>query len=89
LYFLHICALLCSNRSSPLRNRSLIVEKDDAKLRPAKMAMLYVLAEHAPECHSATVAKAEVRDYDARMAEHSNDQLYASSEESLLQFAKS
>jgi len=53
------------------------------------MATLYVLAEHAPECHSATVAKAEVRDYDARMAEHSNDQLYASSEESLLQFAKS
>jgi hypothetical protein len=54
-----------------------------------KMAMLYVLAKHAPESQRATVAEAEVRGYNARMAEHSHDQLYGNSEESLLPFAQS
>jgi hypothetical protein len=54
-----------------------------------KVAMLYVLAEHTPEGHSATIAESEVRDYNARMAEYSHDQLYGNSEESLLPFAKS
>jgi hypothetical protein len=51
-----------------------------------KMAMLYVLAEHAPGSHSATISQAEVEGYNARMAEHSHDQLYGNSEESLVLF---
>jgi len=49
-----------------------------------KMAMLYVLAEHAPKSHRATIAEAEVQGYNVRMAEHSHDQLYGNSQECLL-----
>jgi hypothetical protein len=52
-----------------------------------KMAMLYVLAEHAPKGHRSAISQAEVEGYNARMAEHSHDQLYGNSEESLLPFA--
>jgi hypothetical protein len=52
-----------------------------------KMAMLYILAENAAESHSATITEAELRNYNARIAEHSHDQLYGDSQESLLLFS--
>lgn len=48
------------------------------------MAMLYVLAEHAPESHSAAITEAEVQSYNAHMVEHSHHQMYGKSQESLL-----
>jgi hypothetical protein len=49
-----------------------------------KKAMLYVLAEHAPESPRATITGAEVQGYNVRMVEHSHDQLYGNSQDSLL-----
>lgn len=49
-----------------------------------KMAMLYILAEHAPTTHCVTITEAEIRAYNVRMAEHHHDQLYGNSRESLL-----
>jgi hypothetical protein len=48
-----------------------------------KLAMLYVLTENAPASHPTAIAEVEVQRYNSRMVQHSHDQLYGSSEESL------